>query len=35
MNTAKNNENVGQNYSITIQQIRKVVPELLAGKKVC
>ncbi|MEA2427895.1 MAG: serine protease Do [Thermoleophilaceae bacterium] len=35
MNTAKNNQNVGQNYAITIQRIRQIVPKLIAGQKVC
>jgi S1-C subfamily serine protease len=35
MNTAKNEKNVGQNYAITIQRIRKIVPELIQGKDVC
>jgi S1-C subfamily serine protease len=35
MNTAKNNENVGQNYAITIQRIREIVPKLIAGEDVC
>jgi S1-C subfamily serine protease len=35
MNTAKNNENVGQNYAITIQHIRDIVPRLIAGENVC
>jgi S1-C subfamily serine protease len=35
MNTAKNNENVGQNYAITIQHIREIVPKLIAGENVC
>jgi S1-C subfamily serine protease len=35
MNTAKNIKNVGQNYAITIQRIRLIVPKLLAGQKVC
>jgi S1-C subfamily serine protease len=35
MNTAKNNENVGQNYAITIQRIREIVPKLIAGENVC
>jgi S1-C subfamily serine protease len=35
MNTAKNLKNVGQNYAITIQRIRQIVPKLLAGQKVC
>jgi S1-C subfamily serine protease len=35
MNTAKNEKNVGQNYAITIQRIRQIVPKLIAGQKVC
>src|SRR4051812_11655329 len=35
MNTAKNEKNVGQNYSVTIQRIREKVPEILAGKEIC
>jgi serine protease Do len=35
MNTAKNEENVGQNYAITIQRIREIVPKLIAGENVC
>jgi S1-C subfamily serine protease len=35
MNTAKNLKNVGQNYAITIQRIRQIVPKLLAGQKLC
>jgi S1-C subfamily serine protease len=35
MNTAKNLKNVGQNYAITIQRIRQIVPKLIAGQKVC
>ncbi|MEA2412865.1 MAG: serine protease Do [Thermoleophilaceae bacterium] len=35
MNTAKNIKNVGQNYAITIQRIRQIVPKLLAGQKLC
>ena len=35
MNTAKNNENVGQNYAVTIQRIREIVPQLLGGQDVC
>ncbi|MEA2550276.1 MAG: serine protease Do, partial [Actinomycetota bacterium] len=35
MNTAKNEKNVGQNYAITIQRIRAIVPKLIAGQKVC
>jgi S1-C subfamily serine protease len=35
MNTAKNLKNVGQNYAITVQRIRQIVPKLIAGQKVC
>jgi putative serine protease PepD len=35
MNSAKNEKNVGQNYAITIQRIRQIVPRLLAGQKLC
>jgi S1-C subfamily serine protease len=35
MNTAKNEQRVGQNYAITIQRIRQIVPRLIAGQKVC
>jgi putative serine protease PepD len=35
MNTAKDERNVGQNYAITVQRIRKVVPQLIAGTKLC
>ena len=35
MNSAKNTENVGQNYAVTIQRIREIVPRLLAGEDVC
>lgn len=35
MNSAKNTENVGQNYAVTIQRIREMVPRLMAGEDVC
>jgi DNA-directed RNA polymerase sigma subunit (sigma70/sigma32) len=35
MNTAKNLKNVGQNYAITVQRIRQIVPQLIQGKNVC
>ena len=35
MNSAKNIENVGQNYAVTIQRIRDIVPRLLNGEDVC
>ncbi len=35
MNSAKNNENVGQNYAIAVQRIRQIVPQLIQGKDVC
>ena len=35
MNSAKNNENVGQNYSVTVQRINQIVPRLMAGEEVC
>jgi S1-C subfamily serine protease len=35
MNTAKNLKNVGQNYAITIQRIRQIVPQLIQGRNVC
>jgi len=35
MNSAKNNENVGQNYAVTVQRIRQIVPRLINGEEVC
>ena len=35
MNSAKNVENVGQNYAVTVQRIEEIVPKLLAGEDVC
>jgi S1-C subfamily serine protease len=35
MNTAKNLKNVGQNYAITVQRIRQIVPQLIQGRNVC
>jgi S1-C subfamily serine protease len=35
MNSAKNTENVGQNYAVTVQRIEEIVPRLLAGEDVC
>jgi S1-C subfamily serine protease len=35
MNSAKNLENVGQNYAVTVQRIEEIVPKLLAGEDVC
>ena len=35
MNSAKNTENVGQNYAVTVQRINDIVPRLLNGEDVC
>jgi S1-C subfamily serine protease len=35
MNSAKNNENVGQNYAVTVQRIEQIVPRLINGEDVC
>jgi S1-C subfamily serine protease len=35
MNSVKDESNVGQNYAITVQRIRQIVPQLIAGAKLC
>ena len=35
MNSAKNTQNVGQNYAIGVDRIKQIVPQLIQGKNVC
>jgi S1-C subfamily serine protease len=35
MNSAKNEENTGQNYAVGVDRIKEIVPKLLAGEDVC